>query len=179
MLLSELEKPVSCPSDSSEVLCLAQHYQVKTEAAIAGLRSLVRVDEQREGIIADMQQRIDIRGGIIEDLKKVDANSQQIDTLGQDTRRLFEEQHRDDKDTIGDLETELASCRSNQKWIFGGGVLAGFGIGYKVRGAGQFQNPFTFVTTSDQQLKASGLNFSGFQSTQEDRLRQALKNLKQ
>jgi hypothetical protein len=114
----------------------------RLDAAIAGLKSIVRVDEQREGIIADMQTRIDIRGSIIDDFKKIDANSQRIDTLGQESKLIYEAQHRDDKSTIGKLEDKLDSCRNSQKWIFGGGALIGGFVGYKVRGAGVLQNPF-------------------------------------
>lgn len=174
-LISELEKQVVCPADGSETLCLAQHYQAKTEAAIAGLKALVRVDEQREGIVADMQRRIDIRGGIIDDLKKVDVNSQRVDTLGQDSRRLFEEQHRDDKETIGDLQQALDSCRSNQKWVFGAGVLTGGFVGYKIRGAGTLQSPFTSSASGFQFAQFAPPDFSQFQTSAEQRARQALK----
>jgi hypothetical protein len=96
------------------------------------LKSIVRVDEQREGIIADMQSRIDIRGGIISDLKLVDKNSQtidtrnqRIDTLGQENVQTMKDQHREDKQTITDLTKDLDSCRSNQKFVFGAGALVG------------------------------------------------------
>lgn len=124
-----------------------------------------------------MQTRIDIRGGIIDDLKNVDTNAQRIDTLGQDSKTLYEAQHRDDKDTVGDLQQSLDSCRSNQKWIAGVSAVVGGLVGYKIRGAGIVQSPFTFIAPSGQQLKASGLNLMNFQSPEEERLRQALKNL--
>lgn len=168
-LLSELEKPVICPSDGSETLCLAQHYQVKTEAAIAGLKTLLRVDEQREGIISDLNQRIAIRGEIIEDLRKIDTNFQRVDVLGQNNLEIMREQHREDKDIIGDLQKDLASCRSNQKWIALGSAVGGGWIGYKIRGTGTFQNPF-----NPSNLTAP---FLDFETTTEKNLRSALKNL--
>lgn len=181
-LISELEAPINCSPD--ETLCFARIANARLEAAVAGLKAIVRVDEQREGIIADMQARIDIRGAIIDDLKKVDTNSQRIDTLGQANLEIMREQHREDKDKIGDLEKDLASCRSNQKWIFGAGAVTGGLVGYKIRGAGvQFQNPFQFATNSQflesQFLKSSG-NFFNLQTPKEDEnLRRALKLLQQ
>jgi hypothetical protein len=106
------------------------------------LKSIVRVDEQREGIIADMQSRIDIRGGIIDDLSKVDKNSQTIDLRGQEISAVWRGQHDDDKRMIADLQQDLDSCRSNQKWIALISGLGGSYVGYKIRGAGQIQNPF-------------------------------------
>ena len=169
-LVSELEKPVTCPEDGAETICLAQHYQAKTNAAIAGLKSIVRVDEQREGVIADMQKRIDVRGGIIQDLSRVDTNSQTIDGLGQNSKQLYEQQHRDDKDTIGDLQESLQACRNNQKWIFLGGAATGGVIAWKLKGSG----------SRVDQLLTNGLQFTGsaplqmFQLSAEQKARAAL-----
>ena len=169
-LISELEKPVTCPADGAEVICLAQHYQAKTEAAIAGLKTFVRVDEQRELVIADLQKRIDIRGGMINDLSRVDKNSQRMDTLGQDSKQLYEQQHRDDKDTIGDLQESLQACRNNQKWVFLGGAATGAAITWKIKGSG----------SRIDQLLTNGFQFTGsaplqtFQLSSEQRARAAL-----
>lgn len=150
-LLDELEAPnMTCGSD--DTICISRVTNAKLTAAIAGLRSIIRIDEQRTGIVADMQKRIDIRGGIIDDLQKVDRNSQRIDMLGVGNLAVMREQHIDDKRTIGDLQVELKSCQANQKWIaLVSGVGGGF-IGYKIRGAGQFQNPFVPQSTSTFQL---------------------------
>lgn len=176
-LISELEAPINCSPD--ETLCFARIANARLEAAVAGLKAIVRVDEQREGIITDMQSRIDIRGAIIDDLKKVDVNSQKIDVLGQNNLEIMREQHREDKDTIGDLQKDLDSCRSNQKWVFGAGAITGGFVGYKIRGAGTFQNPFT---TNAQFLESQFLKSSGnffLQTPKEDEnLRRALKLLK-
>lgn len=179
-LISELEKPANCSPD--ETLCLAEVLQRKLEAAVAGLKSIVRIDEQREGIIADMQSRIDIRGAIIDDLKKVDKNSQTIDTRGQEINAIWKDQHRDDKETIASLQKDLESCRSNQKWVFGAGAITGGLVGYKIGGAGSFRNPFVtnatnaspfFGVTRDQR------SFFNFPQTQaEENLKRALQILK-
>ena len=176
-LISEIEKPVSCPADSAETICLAQHYQAKTEAALAGLKSIVRIDEQREGVIADMQKRIDIRGGIISDLTQVDKNSQRIDTLGQDSKLVYEAQHRDDRQTIGDLQEKLDSCRSNQKWVFGGGALAGGVIAWKVKGSSAANTVLQFNPFATTPAPMT-MNFSQFQTTADELARQALSNFK-
>jgi len=158
-------------------LCLAQIYQAKVEAAIAGLHAIVRVDEQREGMIADMQERINVRGGIIDDLKQVDKNSQRIDVVGQEGLAIMRAQHTDDKTTIASLQESLNSCRGNQKWIAGLSALGGGLVGYKLRGAGQFQNPFVFVPSS---VTSQPLNFMTMPVTQADEnLRRALKRLNQ
>jgi hypothetical protein len=170
-LISELESPSNCSPD--DTLCLAQITLAKLNAAIAGLKTIVRIDEQREGIIADMQARIDIRGGIIDDLKKVDTNSQRIDVLGVNNLEIMREQHRDDKAMIVDLQKDLASCRSNQKWIFAGGAITGGLVGYKIRGAGTFQNPFLSNGVTSAQLDF--LQFASKQTEIEKAIQKALK----
>ena len=133
----------------------------------------MRIDEQREGVIADMQKRIDVRGGIIDDLQRVDKNSQRIDTLGQDSKQLYEQQHREDKDTIGDLQESLQACRNNQKWVFLGGAATGAVITWKIKGSG----------SSIDRLFTNGLQFTGsapmstFQLSSEQRARDALNSV--
>lgn len=120
-----------------------------------------------------MQKRIDVRGGIIDDLQKVDKNSQRIDTVGQDTRSIFEAQHRDDKETIGDLQGKLDACRSNQKWIAGLSAAGGAYFGYQY-GKKSATGQSVFGQNAFQQF-TSAPNFSTFQTTADERARQALK----
>lgn len=174
-LIDELETPGICPPD--DTTCFSEITLRKLTAAIAGLKSIVRLDEQREGIIVDMQTRIDIRGDVIADLRQVDKNSQRIDTLGQDSKAIYEKQHQDDKDTIVDITNKLESCQSSQKWIAGISAIGGGLLGYKLRGSGVVQSPFAFITSSGSQVKTTGLSFLSFESESEQRLRQALKNL--
>lgn len=173
-LVAELEKPSDCDNPS----CLAQVLSAKLAAAVAGLHSIIAVDEQREAIVEDLKTRIEIRGGIIADLKLVDKNNQQIDTLGQDSKRLYEEQHRDDKTTIGTLQGKLEACRSNQKFVFAGGALVGGAIGYKLKGVTDSvfqQTPFA----SFQSMQLPHSQFFMIQTTADQRAREALKRFRQ
>lgn len=149
-LLNELETPSKC--DPNDTLCVSETAAVRVRAAANGLRSLMRAYRGNEGIIATLEKHIGFQDKIIAKYEKIDTNSQRIDTLGTDSLALMREQHRDDKETIGDLQASLESCRSNQKWIFAGGALIGGWAGYKIRGAGQFQNPFVPQSTSTFQL---------------------------
>lgn len=126
-LISELEAPMNCsPTDT---LCFAETGQKRLDAAIAGLKSIVRIDKSREAVVADLNTRIEIRGAIIDDLKRVDTNNQTIDANQQRNAALYEGIIRDDKAKIGKLEDKLESCQGRQKWIalvsFGGGLYVG------------------------------------------------------
>lgn len=121
--------------DAADTLCVAEKALSRLKAATAGLRSIQRIDIERQAIVSDLYTRIDIRGGIIDDLKKVDTNSQKIDSNSIENARLYQAQISDDKLRIGDLQHRLDSCQSNEKWIFGAGALAGGFVGYKIRGA--------------------------------------------
>lgn len=124
-----------------------------------------------------MQSRIDIRGGIISDLKQIDTNSQKIDSNSTEIARVFREQIADDKLVRAGLESKLASCQGGQKWIALGSSIAGGFIGYKIRGAGTFQNPF--VANAGANLAQSDYYRFNFQQTSaEQRLREALKSLR-
>lgn len=146
-------------------------------AAVAGLKSIVKIDEQRDGMVADMQSRIDIRGGIIDDLKKVDKNSQHIDTLGESSLQIFRDQHRDDKEMIGDLQKDLASCRSNQKWIFGAGVITGGVIVWKVKDAAPSLSSFLSQTSAQRAQFSQGYPLDYGPTSADEQLRKALKSL--
>lgn len=90
----------------------------------------------RQDQIITKYEKLDINN------QQLDSNNQRIDFLATKNEKLYEDQHRDDKQTIGQLQDDLSSCRSNQKWIFGAGGLIGGVVGYKIRGAGTLQNPF-------------------------------------
>ena len=169
-LISELEKPADCDTAS----CLSQVLSAKLSAAVAGLHSIVAVDEVREAVIGDYQKRIEIRGGIIDDLNQVNKNNQRIDSLGQDYVRVAEAQHRDDKSTIDKLGDKLESCQSNQKYVFVAGALTGGAIAWKVKGsnvANSVLNPFQFNPGQLNQWNGISL----YQTSPEERVRQAFK----
>lgn len=156
-LIAELEAPIKCPPD--DTICTAEFLDARLKSALLSLRSLVRIYAEQEGIIQMQERHIGKQDQIIAKYEKLDVNNQRIDTnsqridvLGLRNEQLHQEQHADDKRTIGDLKAELDSCRGNQKWI---ALLSGFGggfIGYKIRGAGQFQNPFTPQSSASFQL---------------------------
>jgi hypothetical protein len=145
-----------CPPN--DTLCVAEVAAARLSAANARIASLTQINTDQKAIIDAKDQLIAVKDQIISNLQKIDTNSQKIDVLGQETSAIWREQHNEDKLMIVDLQKDLASCRGNQKWIFGGGAIIGGFVGYKIRGAGQIQNPFQ-----------SNLNFQ----SAEDRAKQA------
>jgi hypothetical protein len=158
--------------DPGDTLCVAEVATARLAAAQAKIASLNQQLADKDAIIGAKDQLLGVKDQIIANLKQIDTNSQRIDTLGQDSLAIMREQHRDDKETIGDLQKSLDSCRGNQKWFFGAGSVIGGVVGYKIRGAGQIQNPFVFNPAASSFAK---LDFSQFQLSSEDRVKQALK----
>lgn len=157
-LIADLEVPSTC----SDPTCLADVLSAKLKAAVAGLKSIVRADEAREGIVSDLEQRIKIRGDIIADLQKVDRNNQQIGTLNQDTRAILDKQHEDDQRTIGQIQDKLDSCRNNQKWIAGISGVTGAYLGYKY-------GKQVVSATGLLNLSSAGSQYLMFQPTADER----------
>jgi hypothetical protein len=121
-----------------------------------------------------MEEWLAVKQKIIDDFRKIDTNSQKVDVLGQDSLVIMREQHNDDRKMIVDLQNDLESCRSNQKWIAGISAIGGGFIGYKIRGAGQFQNPLNiFIPNS------TNPGFVKIEDPFQQSLRKALNNLKQ
>lgn len=153
----------------SDTLCFAETGQKRLDSAIAGLKSIVRIDKSREAVVADLNTRIEIRGAIIDDLKKIDVNSQKIDANQERNVALYEGIIRDDKAKIGKLEEKFEACQSRQKWIallsFGGGLYVGNRVG-----SNQSLNPFS----SFQQAQGYPLSFYE-QTNTEKKLRELLK----
>jgi hypothetical protein len=149
--------------------------EARLTAATAGLRTIVLIDKNRQGIVTELETWLAIKQKVIENLQTIDKNSQTIDTRQSESVTILRDQHREDKDTIGDLQGELEACQAGQKWAFGLGALTGGFVGYKIRGAGTFQNPFT--PTNFSNLTTSP--FLQFESGAEKNLREALKRLKQ
>ena len=131
------------PVQQDDEICAA-----RLEAAEAKVAALQGIIADKDAQLLAKDELLAVKNQTIAALKQIDTNSQRIDTLGADSLAIMREQHRDDKETIGDLQAELKSCQANQKWIaLVSGIGGGF-IGYKIRGAGQFQNPFVFVPQS-------------------------------
>lgn len=152
-LLAELEAPVTC--DPADTLCFAEVERARLKAAKAGIRSLIRIDKERDGIVSTQAQHLALKQKIIDDYAKIDTNSQRIDRNQEENARVYREQIADDKLRIGDLQHRLDSAQSNQKWIAGASALAGGFIGFKLCGATQnlnLQNPFG--------SQFAGLNFA-------------------
>lgn len=173
-LLAELDAPSKC--NAADTLCVAEDSLARLKAAKAGLRSLVRIDQEREAIIGTLRQHIALKQTIIDDYSKIDKNSQKIDTNQAENARIYREQIADDKLRLGDLQHRLDSCQSNQKWIAGAGFLAGGFLGYKLHGATSslnFVNPFTQFT-GNAAGAAQSYPLSMYQTSTEQKLRQAL-----
>lgn len=155
----------------TDTLCFAETGQRRLDSAIIGLESIVRIDKSRESIVADLNTRIEIRGAIIDDLKRIDTNSQKIDTNQERNATLYEGIIRDDKAKIGKLEEKFEACQSRQKWIALLSLGSGLYIGNRI-GSGQSVNPFS----SFQQSSAQGYPLSFYEQTNtEKRLRELLK----
>ena len=139
---------VSPVQQDDEILKSCRICAARLEAAEAKVAALQGIIADKDAQLLAKDELLAIKNQTIAALKQIDTNSQRIDTLGADSLAIMREQHRDDKETIGDLQAELKSCQANQKWIaLVSGIGGGF-IGYKIRGAGQFQNPFVFVPQS-------------------------------
>jgi hypothetical protein len=130
-----------CPPD--DTLCVAEVAAARLSAANARITSLTQINADQKAIIDAKDQLIAVKDQIIANLKQMDTNSQRIDVLGTEKEAIWKEQHRDDKEMIADLTKDLASCRSNQKFVFAGGAILGGAIAWKVKGNnGALQNPF-------------------------------------
>lgn len=145
--------------------------QARLSAAVAGLHSIVRMDQDRERIIVMQDRALKIADGIVAKYGTVDKNNQTIDTNQIQTATLFQGIINDKKEQIGDLEHKLDSCQSNQKWIAGLSALGGGYLGYKL-GKGGITNPFSSFTTAQSQ----GYPLSFYQQTAAEKaMREALK----
>jgi hypothetical protein len=173
LLVAKTNAATSNQDPQDDPLRVAEIALARLKAAEARIVSLNQMITDKDAIIGAKDQLISVKDQIIANLNRIDTNAQKIDTIGQDSLQIMRDQHRDDKETISDLQKDLASCRSNQKWIFGAGAITGGLVGYKIRGAGQFQNPFQ---TNSANLSLPSTFF--LQSTQEQNLKRALNQLK-
>lgn len=130
-----------CPPN--DTLCVAEVAAARLSAANAKITALTQINKDQEAIIAGKDKLIELKDQLIANMDKIDKNGQKIDTLGQETNAIWREQHNEDKHIIGDLQKDIASCRNNQKWIFGAGAVAGGVIGWKVKGNSSITNLFT------------------------------------
>ena len=184
-LIAELETPITCPDGTA--LCVAEVALARLQSASVSLRSLVRIYQEEEGIIQTQEHHLVVKDRIIADYEKLDKNNQQldtnsrrIDTLGQDTARIYEKQHDDDKHTIKDLNDDLNSCRSSQKFVFLGGALTGGMIAWKVKSnsSSGHWNPFQYTQSGTSPAQRDYVNFSLIpQTNAEENLRRIVKTL--
>lgn len=169
-LIKDLETPIKC--DDGTTLCVAEVMQARLTAAVAGLHSIVRIDQDRERIIAMQERALAVADKITAKYGKVDSNNQTIDANQIENARIYREQIADDKLKIGDLQHRLDSCQSNQKWIaLVSGVGGGF-LGYKLHGVtSNFTNPFAQFTTN---AAPANYPFSFYQQTDTEKKLRAI-----
>jgi hypothetical protein len=174
-LISDLEAASRC--EVSDTLCVAEDSLARLKAAKSGLRSLVRIDQEREAIVATLRTHLALKQSIIDDYAKVDKNGQKIDTNQQANAVDFRAQIADDKVTIGDLRSKLDACRSEQKLYFVGGALAGGFVGYKLKGVTSSGGLFAQSSFAQPNAVAQPYPFSFYQqqTLTEKRVREILK----
>lgn len=139
----------------------------RLNAANERIAALTQLNQDKDAIIAASRELLALKDQTIANLKQIDTNSQKIDTNSTEITRIFREQIADDRMVKAALENKLEACQERQKYVaLFSGIAGGF-VGYKIRGT-TFQNPFVIPQS----------NFSLFQSSAEQRAREAMKALR-
>lgn len=128
--------------------------ETRLNAAVAGLQSIIVIDKNREGIISTLNDWLALKDKVIEDYKKIDANTQTRNANSGTIAELFRANATTYEKQIDDLRGDLASCKSDQKLIALGTALGAGYLGYRYGQATANSNSglLNFNTTNSQHM---------------------------